>query len=1033
MAATFSNFRQRFSRAPRYQRILSYTLVIYLIYALLLGLLAPYLAKNIAPEKISALLGRPVQLQDVSINPLTLKFEIKGFEIQTQDQQDFTGIGRLTLQINLWKSLFNGSINIETIEIDQAFANIEKLDESQFNFSDIPAHISAQSLHSETETPAPVSEDTSESNELPHIQIANISITNTKFNFKDLPTGAELDYPAINIVLTKFNSLAMLNSKKRSNAPSSTYNSYDLSIEGADNSAVTTVGRFQLTPLEAQGNLALKHIKLVTFWPFIAEQLTAKLASGVIDFTTDYQFISGDESPQLITNAGQFSLRTLVFTDPEKELVNLPLLTVAGIKVDLLQQQIGLDNISTDGLKVNAVVNKDGVVNLANAFTPKHTEPTSTSSDTKITAKSESQATQPESNETQATENPETQEWLLTLGEFNLTNYDINVIESMMTNATAWRVFPINVSTKSLTSRLDTPIEYDLGFTINDKGTFASQGSADVKEQSLDATINLDKLNLAQFQPYLKPYVNITIQSGEFTTQGNLYANAKGAARFDGSIKLEALVINDNKLNKTLIKWQDFNINSLKFDKEANSLLIDHVSFVQPYAQMIVAADKSSNVSDLVVKTKDETKDAAVEQVKPQVNSETQKAQTAEDAMLIEINKITLAQGKVDYIDNVLKPSFEAVIENIEGHVGKLSSTTTKNAEIDIKAIVNKYAPMTLRGVINPLTPEPFVDVEFVFDNFELPSMTPYSGTYAGLDIDEGQLSLALKYKLDKNHLEGSNHIFIDQLDMNDTKDSDAGTILPITLAIPLLKDSNGAIDLGVNVSGDINDPSFNVGEIVLKSLSNIILKAVTSPFTLLASLVDTTDDLDKVSFANGSAILAKAEQTKLDTLAKALAQRPEIKLNIKGSYDVNMDKQALQNRAVNAKLSQLTNTNVSETINATNIPASGDMRNALIALYEQETKGKADALRNAITAQQPALAKPELEQIWLRSLYTKVSKQQAISDKVLRKLAKSRARAIKTHLLDVSKVDAGRVFLLSHQSNVPSESTQTTLTLVVK
>ena len=1027
MAAKLSNFRKKFSRAPRYQRLLSYALVAYLIYALLLGLLAPYLAKSIAPEKISALLGRPVQLQDVSINPFTLKFEIKGFEIKTQDQQDFTGIGRLTLQINLWKSLFNGSINIETIEIDQAFANIEKSADNQFNFSDIPAHIAAQSEPSET--PAPISEETSEGSELPHIQIANISITNTAFNFKDLPTGAELDYPAINIVLTKFNSLAMLNSKKHNNAPSTIYNSYDLSIEGADNSAVTTAGRFQLTPLEAQGNLALKHIKLVTFWPFIAEQLTAKLESGVIDFTTDYQFISGDESPQLITDEGQFSLRTLVFTDPEKELVNLPLLTVAGIKVDLLQQQIGLDNISTDGLQVNAVVNKDGVVNLASAFTPKQTETTPASSDTEMTAESASQETQPESNETQATESAETQEWIVTLGEFNLTNYDINVIESIMTDATAWRVFPINVSTKSLTSRLDNPIEYDLAFTINDKGTFSSQGSADVKEQSLDATINLDKLNLAQFQPYLKPYVNITIQSGEFTTQGNLYANTKGAVRFDGSIKLEALAINDKKLNKTLIKWQNFNINSVKFDKEANSLLIDHVSLVQPYAQVIVAADKSSNVSDLIVKTKDVKKDATVEQVKPV----TQKTKAAEDAMLIEINKITLAQGQVDYTDNVLKPSFEAVIENIEGHVGKLSSTTTKNAEIDIKAVVNKYAPMTLRGVVNPLIPEPFVDVEFVFDNFELPSMTPYSGTYAGLDIDEGQLSLALKYKLDKNHLEGSNHIFIDQLDMNDTKDSDAGSFLPITLAIPLLKDSSGAIDLGVDVSGNINDPSFNVGEIVLKSLSNIILKAVTSPFTLLASLVDTTDDLDKVNFANGSAILAKAEQTKLDTLAEALAQRPDIKLNIKGSYDVNMDKQTLQNRVVNAKLSQLTNTNVSETTNATNIPVSSDMSDALIALYEQETKGKADTLRNTIAAQQPALAKPDLEQVWLRRLYTETSKQQAITDKALRKLAKSRANAIKTHLRDVSKVDAGRIFVLSHQSNVPSESTQTTLTLVVK
>lgn len=1027
MAATFSNFRQQFSSAPRSQRFLSYALVTYLIYALLLGLLVPYLVKSIAPEKVSELIGRPVLLEDVSINPFTLKFEIKGFEIQSQEQQDFVGIGRLTLQVNLWKSIFNGGINVQTIEVDQAFANIEKLNDNQFNFSDIPEHMAAQATP--TEQPEPTIEDNNGESELPLIQIANIGITNTEFYFKDQPTGAELKYPAINIVLSQFNSLAMLVNPKQPNV-SSTYNSYDLSIEGADNSAVTTTGRFQLTPLEAKGDLALKHIKLTTFWPFIADMIDAKLASGVIDFATDYQFINDNDTPQLITDAGQFSLRTLVFTDPEQAIVNLPLLTVAGIKVNLLEQQIGLDNISTDGLQVHAAVDKDGVVNLANAFTPKQTVKSDSESNSN-TASTETQSTETDSNttstETQSTESAQQQDWLVTLGEFNLTNYDINVIESMMTDATAWRVFPINISTKSLTSRLDTPIEYDLALTINDKGTFSSQGSADVKAQALDATINLDKLNLAQFQPYLKPYVNMTITSGEFTTQGSLYANAKGAARFDGSIKLEALAINDKKLNKTLLKWHDFNINNLKFDKNANSLHIDHIALNQPYAQMIVAADKSSNVSNLVVESKTADSKAPVKEDQPQGKT----TEAAQEPMRIEINKISLTKGKVDYTDNVLKPTFEATIDKLEGHIGKISSTATKNAEINIKGIVNEYAPLTLHGEINPLIPQPYVDIEFVFDNFELPSMTPYSGTYAGLDIDEGQLSLALKYKLEKEHLDGTNKIFIDQLDMNSTKGSDVGTILPITLAIPLLKDSNGAIDLGVDISGDVNDPSFNVGEILLKQLSNIILKAATSPFTLLASIVDTTDELDKVNFVAGSALLVKAEQNKLDKLAAALAKRPQLKLNVKGSYDAKADKKTLQNLALNNKLSESAGRVIDATVNATNIPA--DMTEALIDLYEQETQGEADSLRTAIAKQQPTLASAELEKVWLRSLYTETSKQQTVTEKSLKDLAKSRANSIKTHLREVSKVASGRIFVLSHQNKVISTSTQTTLTLVVK
>ncbi|GIC77495.1 DUF748 domain-containing protein [Moritella sp. F3] len=1064
MATSPSTFRQRFSRAPRYQRLCSYALVAYTLYALLLGLLVPYLAKSIAPEKLSALLGRPVQIQDVSVNPFTLKFEVKGFAIQTPEQEDFTGVGRLTLQVNLWKSLFNGSINIETIEIDNAFAKIEKLDATQFNFSDIPEHMATQAALAEAAEPVteePINEESADSSQLPHIQIANISITNTAFNFKDQPTGTELDYPAINFILTKFNSIAMLENKQQDNAPTPTYNSFDLSIEGSDESAVTTAGRFQLTPLEAQGELALKHIKLTTFWPFIAKEIIAELESGVIDLATNYRFIADitpdaeTPTPQLITDTGEFALRSLVFTSADNELINLPLLTAAGIALDLEKQLVGIDNVSTDGLQLHASINK-GEVDLATLLTPASvtSEPT-LSVVAAVPVESKQTTAEQDSVVSSVVDVIETvseievesvveqvaaiearsdaRVWVVNLGEFNLTNYDINIVDSWITKATKWRIAPLNFSTNAISSSYDAPIDYELALSINDNGSFTSKGSVDIKQQSIDAYLSLEKLNLTQFQPYITPYLNITIDSGYFNTKGDLFADSQGTARFSGEVQVETLAIHDNKLNKSLLKWQDFTINSIALDQQKNSLLIDHIKLTRPYAQVIVAADKSSNISDLVIeqKSSEDTKELADEVTatdsKPAENKE-----PAAD-MLIELNKFTLLAGKVDYTDNVLKPSFEATIDKIEGHIGKISSTTTKNAEIDMQAIVNKYAPMTLKGVVNPLIPEPFIDVEFVFNNFELPSMTPYSGTYAGLDIDEGQLSLALKYKLENNRLEGSNDILIDQLDMNNTKDSDVGSILPVTLAIPLLKDSSGAIDLGVNVSGDINDPSFNVGEIVLKSLSNIILKAVTSPFTLLASLVDTTEDLDKVSFANGSAILPLTEQGKLNTLAKALAKRPDIKLNIKGSYDSNLDKQSLQNSSLNDKLTKSSGIVISPETNETTLPESAKVSSSLVSLYELETKGNADSLRTAIATQQPALAKTELEQVWLRSLYTETSKLQTVTDKQLKRLAKNRADAIKTHLRDVSKVESGRVFVLSHQTNVPSTSTETTLTMVVK
>jgi hypothetical protein len=1069
MMAKLSLFRQKFRHAPRYQRILSYTFVGYLVYALLLGLLTPYLIETKAPEKISTLLDRPVHLKDVSINPFTLNVKLRGFEIQTREQQKFAGIDELTVKFNLWKSIFNLSINFETVAIKHAFANIEKLDQTQFNFSDILSHLAAQASQQKPAASEP-KQDAEALSTLPHIQIAAITIQDTEINYLDHPTGAKLNYPAINFELAQFNSLAQLNSLVQDNSlaqdsnaessrpelinspelinnPEINYNTYNLHIQGADNSSIITQGHFQVLPLKAAGNLVLKQIELTTFWPFIAQQLTAQLQTGVIDFASDYSLTTAEQDLQLVTGAGQFSLRTLKFTAAGKALINLPLLTVAGIKLNLQDQEVTLDNISTDGLQLHAQLDNEGV-DLARLFTPKSAMPESTTPETTVpsTIASETTESQPatvvvatEAASVTKAQTPvakanaadaEANSWLVTIGGFDLTNYDINLVESMVTEATPWRIYPLNLATKMITSSFNAPIEYELAVTVNNQGDFTSQGKIDVKKQSIDAQINLAKLNLVQFQPYISPYINIVLHSGIFSTKGNVYADAQDSARFQGELQLNELAISDTKLDKILVKWQAFTINQLKFDQLAHSLLIDHVALTQPYSQLIVLKDKSTNISGLFVTNKSSGDEAKTETSTPSLAPVTE---NAKDDMLIEINKITLTQGAVNFVDNALQPTFSATIEQLEGSVGKISSTATKNAELDIKGIANKYALMALKGEVNPLIPQPYLNVEFIFDHFELPSMTSYSGSYAGLDIDEGQLSLGLKYKLENGLLDGSNRIFIDQLDMNNSKDSSVGSLLPITLAIPLLKNSEGIIDLGVHVSGDINEPSFNVAEIVLTSLTNIVMKAVTAPFSFLASIVDSTEELDKVNFQPNSALLSADEQGQLTTLAEALTQRPEIKLNIKGSFDSKIDRQAMANQTLNMQLAQFSNSTTQASLNAANLPVSGPVTDALVKVYKQETQKDPQLLRSQLATQQPTLTSADLDQLWLSSLYQQTSAAKIITTEQLRSLARSRAKAIKTYLRDVANVGPGRIFVLSHQKDVPSESTQTVLTMAVK
>ena len=135
----------------------------------------------------------------------------------------------------------------------------------------------------------------------------------------------------------------------------------------------------------------------------------------------------------------------------------------------------------------------------------------------------------------------------------------------------------------------------------------------------------------------------------------------------------------------------------------------------------------------------------------------------------------------------------------------------------------------------------------------DLSPVTPYSGRYAGYTIEKGKLSLSLQYLIVKKKLDAQNRVFLDQLTLGDKVDSPDATKLPVKLAIALLKNRKGEIDLNLPLSGQIDDPKFSLGRIIIKILVNILVKAATSPFALLGALFGGGEELSYVDFDYGS------------------------------------------------------------------------------------------------------------------------------------------------------------------------------------
>ncbi|MGL5046880.1 MAG: DUF748 domain-containing protein, partial [Shewanella sp.] len=867
MLTQLSQLRHSFFALPRYLRVIIYLSAVYLSYVCTLGLLIPYAITVLAPEKLSTLLGRPVTLSEIRINPFNFSVNIDQLAIKEKDETPFAGVAQVQFEVDFWQSVFNRAAVIENIDIQAPYAHIirlEKKGKAGFNFDDILLTLNNNSPANTNVTP--------EADSAPlRILLSQLVMNAGRVNFDDKITHAQINYPNINLKLSHLDTAYLMSAaatpimptvktnKTADNTPPNTllasespiapikHNHYAIQLTDAHAGNVSLQGQFQLFPLKVDGDVQLAKLKLAPLWRFIDDQFNPTLTDGEISVSTQYHVeLANNGELQVISNNGQFIVEKINFNDQNRSVVTLPIFALDGISVNLKQQQVHINKLHSDGLTVNAILNNDGL-DLASLFTPKSAKNTPTTTQSPVattinTARIEHNNTQPHTEAVQEltvdvtpevtlqqppikqTPNSASKDiWSVQLDALKIENYDFNVQEQKLTAIPQqWRVYPLNFSTKAITSSFSSPIEYELQFSLNDKGTLRSEGQVDITRETIDANIQLDKLALTQFQHYLTPYINIQLKSGLLSTKGKLTADAKGNAIYGGSVELDDLTIHDNLRNAPLVKWQKMHINQLDFDQRKNDINIDHLALYQPYAKVMIAKDRTTNISDLIVKApiaaanKTPSKNSATAGVKPTKPGLQTASQTPTPELNLNIKKISFSQGSAYFADNSLTPNFASGIEQLEGNITHLSSKPGTKASVDIKGKIDKYAPVTLKGDINPLLDMPYLDLHLIFKNVELTSVNPYSGTYAGYYIDKGQLSLSLNYKLDQNKLKGSNHLVINQLKLGKRSDSELATSLPITLAIALLQDRHGVIDLGMEVSGDLDSPSFSVGSIIM-------------------------------------------------------------------------------------------------------------------------------------------------------------------------------------------------------------------------
>ncbi|RZT11388.1 protein of unknown function [Duganella sp. CF402] len=450
-----------------------------------------------------------------------------------------------------------------------------------------------------------------------------------------------------------------------------------------------------------------------------------------------------------------------------------------------------------------------------------------------------------------------------------------------------------NLKVRDAGTDLKKPLAFDGSVALREGGQLTAKGQVVPSTGAVDTELNLTKLALTPVAPLLGKYVKLKLAEGVVNAQGRLRTGAGGskadpALRYDGAFEVANLSLNELD-NDRFAHWKTVRADKLALSLKPDLLDVAELRIVEPNAILIIENDRSFNAQRLLV-----------EQPAPAQPAQSSPQAAASEPFPVRMRRVRVQNAKLDFTDLSLRPQFAAKIYELNGVVTGLSSKRDARSQIELDGRVDEYGMARVRGQMNPFVLADNTDLNVVFKNVDMVSASPYSMKFAGYKIAEGKISLDLQYKVRNSQLEGNNQVILDNLTLGERIDSPDALKLPLELALAILKDSNGRIDLGIPVAGNLNDPEFSYGAVVWKALGNIMTKIVTSPFRMLGSLFGVSGDkLESVEFDAGSEVVLPPEREKLQHVAQILTKKPDLKLTVPGAYSEAADAAALRAQAL--------------------------------------------------------------------------------------------------------------------------------------
>ncbi len=939
------------------------------LYSLLGFLILPGIALRVANQQLANYATTPATIQRIELNPFSLEVTLWGLIIGEPGKEQ-VGFERLYANLQI-DSLWTKALHLSDIELDKPKTEILFGKDGKLNL------LGLFKLPASEPTPADP-----DAKPFP-LRVERIKLVGGAVHFKDdRPSEAiEFLYDKLDFELNNLSTLPDDNADMT------------LVAIGPNGGQIDWTGNFSLIPIASEGKLKITDGQMKTFWPYVRDALPLVLENGVLNLSTDYKLNLSKETELLLNNVA-VSVAPFAIKAPDgRPLAKLERLDVTETTVDLAKQQVVVGKIRSNKLETWAALEADGQLDWQKLFA-------SQPSKAAAKAKAEPASTPAAADSPKPEPTPPSKPWQVLLKDVQLRNYQVHLADRKAQPAVTLDLNPLNLDLQNFDSLNGSPFTLKLDTGVGKQGKITAEGEVNLAPVSAKLNVQTKDIDLRVAQSYITPFIRLELRSGMLGSDlaVNLKSTEPLAFSVTGRAQIDQLHTLDTLKTRDFLKWQQVVVEGLNY-QHGDSLSIDKVNLFQPYVRFMINDDRTTNIDDLLIPQPPDSgaKTAAAKPV------------SQDKPLGIHIGGIAINDGSANFADFSLTPNFATAVQQLNGQIGTIDSRQAKPATVDIKGKVDRYAPVTIKGSVNPFDPMASLDIATSFKRVELTTLTPYSGKFAGYRIRKGRLNLDLHYLITKGQLKAENKVVVEQLQLGEKVDSPDAVSLPLKLAIALLKDVDGKISIELPVSGDLNNPQFSVMPIVWQTLRNLIVKAAAAPFKMIGGLVSGgSEDLGTVSFAPGSSDLSKDAEGSLVKLSNALKERPALRLEIEGTAAASSDGPLIAEQRLEReyqynyyKMLQRRGDKVPAQASLLQVP-DGEKGPLLEGIY-----------RTRLKTQPPAEWKDLGKEERTAKMRADVIKFWSTSDVLLRQLGQDRASSIKDYLVDKGQLADDRVYFI--------------------